>query len=72
MLIIPFQHFGKAHTAQDLNGEDFLHAGLEAQEADSLAGFDVDDPDAASALTDALDQRNTAENSGSRAPARGQ
>ena len=59
--IIPFQQLGKAHAAQDLNGEDFLYAGLKAQESDGLTGFDIDDPYTAGALAHTLDQRNTAE-----------
>src|SRR5215813_3103634 len=61
MFIAPFEEFRKAHAAQYLNGEDLLHASLEAQETDGLPGFDVDHPDATGAFLGALDQRDATE-----------
>src|SRR5213594_1557953 len=60
-LIVPFHQFGEAHPAQHLDGEDLLHAGLEAKETYCFARLDIYHPHAAGALAQPLHEWNAAE-----------
>ena len=55
---------GKRTARKHLDGEDFLHGVLESDERHGVAGLEVDDPHAADALFEPLDQRDAAEDGG--------
>ncbi len=60
-VVVPLHQLRETDIPEDLDGEDLLDAGVEAEKADGLAGLDVNDPHPARALAQPLDQRNATE-----------